>query len=109
MTDENDRKDENQLRKGDGRVLLKVVGRAAESLLWALAFFVSVAIPVLSAPVTNLGPIATAILLFYFGIPATVIGFILGIFFGKPPLANRALLVILCLGIMTYGWFILMN
>ena len=70
--------------------------------------FFSVMIPVWSAPATNLGPIATYLGLIFIAIPASVIGFILGIFFGGPRLANRALLVILCLGLMAY-LFIRMN
>ena len=101
MTNENDRKDENQLRIGFCMV--------AATLSWPLASFVSAAIMILSAPITNLGPIVIFVGFIYYAIPAAVIGAILGIFFGAPRLANWALLVILCLGIMTYGWFILMN
>ena len=96
MTNENDRKDENQFRYG--------LCMVAATLSWPLAFFFSVAIPVWFAPITYLGPLATAYGLVFNAIPAGVIGAILGIFFGAPRLANWALLVILCSGLMAYAF-----
>ncbi len=100
MTDNNDRKDENQPQKG--------VSRVGEACLWALALFFSAMIPVWSAPASNLGPIATYAGLIFFAVPASVFGFILGLVFGGQRLADRALLVILCLGLMTF-MFVLAN
>ncbi len=104
MSDENDRKDENQ---HSGFFSDKFLVRK-EAWLWALAAFVSATIPISLAPATTLGPIATVGMFIIYAVPASVIGLILGFFFGRPRLANRALLVILCLGLMTI-MFILMN
>ena len=100
MTNENDGKDEKQPQKE--------VNRVGEAFLWGPALFFSVMIPVWLAPASNLGPIATYFALIFYAIPASAIGFMMGIYYGGPRHANRALLVILCLGLMTI-MFILMN
>ena len=105
MTNENDGKDENQPQKG--------VGRVREAWLWALALFVSTIFRVVWTLVVGTGdggPIWAFAMITFIGIPASVIGFILGLGFGAPRLANsamgfilgRGILVILCLGLMTY-------
>ena len=105
MTDNNDRKDENQPQKE--------VGRVREAWLWALALFVSTIFRVVWTLVVGTGdggPIWAVTIIIYVGIPASVIGFILGLGFGALRLANsamgfnlgRGILVILCLGLMTY-------
>ncbi len=105
MTDENDRKDENQPQKGADQV--------REALLWAGALFVSTIFRVVWTLLYGTGdggPIWAIAMIIYIGIPASVIGFILGLGFGAPRLANsargfilgRGILVILCLGLMTY-------
>ncbi len=109
MTNENDRKDENQPQKG--------VGQVREALLWALALFVST-IPV--AVVTGFGgsgdggPLWAIGVIIFYGIPAAVMGFILGLGlgFGAPRLANsakvlilgRVILAILSLGLLLYSF-----
>ncbi len=94
MTDYNDRKDENQLRK-------RVAG-FAEPSMWALALFVSAMIPAWSAPESNLFPFLIPWIGLIFAIPASIIGYILGGVFGAPRLAKRAFLVVLCLGLWVY-------
>ena len=105
MTDENDRKDENQPQKGAGQV--------REALLWALALFVST-IPV--AVVTGFGgsgaggPLWAIGFIIFAGIPGSAMGFMLGLFFGAPRLTNSAkrfergrfILGILCLGYISF-------
>ena len=105
MTNENDRKDENQPQKGAGQV--------REALLWALALFVST-IPV--AVVTGFGgsgaggPLWAIAFIIITGIFGSAMGFMLGLFFGAPRLTNSAkrfewsrfILVILCLGYILF-------
>ncbi len=86
MTNENDRKDENQLRlEAQLENKLEVWRGCIEPLLWGLAFFVSAAIPVWSGLHWwggNLGPIVFAVAgvtLLIFTIPAFIIGLVLGL------------------------------
>ena len=102
MTNENDRKDENQPQKR--------VGGVREARWWALALFVSTIIPVVSTQFLRLGPFWSFGVIIYYGIPASVMGFILGWTFSLPRLSNsamglilgRVILVILCLVLMSY-------
>ena len=105
MTDENDRKDENQPQKR--------VGWVREGWLWALALFVSIILRIvwtLIVDTGDAGPLWAIAMIIFIGIPASVIGFILGLGFGAPRLANsamgfilgRGILVMLCLGLMRY-------
>ena len=101
MTDDNDRKDENQLRKG--------VDGFAEPLLWALALFVSAMIPFWSAQESNLFPFLLPWIGLIFAIPASIIGYILGGVFGAPMWPKRAALVVLCLGLWVYLEYFFIN
>ena len=109
MTNENDRKDENQPQKR--------VGGVREARWWALALFVSTIIPVVSTQFLQHGPFWSFGVIIYYGIPASVMGFILGWTFSLPRLSNsamglilgrvilvlgRVILVILCLVLMSY-------
>ncbi len=69
MTNENDRKDENQPQKR--------VGGVREARWWALALFVSTIIPVVSTQYQG-GPFWSFGVIIYYGIPASAVGFILG-------------------------------
>jgi hypothetical protein len=105
MTNENDRKDEDQPQDRYYQI--------CEAWLWALALFVST---IFVAVVTGfVGPRGGGYIwafgvIIYIGIPASVIGFILGLFFGAPRLTNSAkrferrrfILVILCLGYILF-------
>ena len=98
MTDDNDRKDENQLRKGVGRGF-------AEPLLWALALFVSAMIPFW--PLQEGGqwpPFIGRYLGLIVAVPAAIIGYILAGGFGAPSWPKRAFLVVLCVGVWGLGY-----
>ena len=103
MTNENDRKDENQLRL---EARLEVRQGCAEPLLWGLTLFVSAMIPGWSEldMTKNLWPIAivfTGVIGLIVAIPAFIIGLLLGrnLSHGWP---NRAGLVVLCVGLWAY-------
>ncbi len=103
MTNENDRKDENQLRL---EAQLEVRQGWAEPLLWGLALFVSALIPVSSKLDCwgDLGPIVTVVngvILLIVTIPAFIIGLVLGRYssHGWP---NRVGLVVLCVILWAY-------
>ncbi len=106
MTNENDRKDENQPQNGADRII--------EAWFWALALFVSTMIPAVVTGLQGGGPIWTVAIIIIVGIPAAGIGFVLGLIFGAPRLTNsakrfkrgRIILTILCLGFLSFlfGW-----
>ncbi len=107
MTNENARKDENQLRlEAQLEAQLEVRQGCTEPLLWGLALFVSALIPVWSGLHWwgNLGPIVFAVsgvTLLIFTIPAFIIGLVLGRYssHGWP---NRVGLVVLCVILWAY-------
>ena len=104
MTNENDRKNENQPQKG--------VGRVREGWLWALALFVSIISPLVLIGWQTGGPLWAIGVIIFYGIPASVMGLILGLVFGAPRLANsamglipgRVILAILSLGLLLYSF-----
>ena len=110
MTDENDRKDENQLRlearlENQLRLEARLEERpgCAEPPLWALAFFVSAMIPGWSEDImkSNIWPIAIAFKILVglmFAFPAALIGLGLGQF-SSQGWPYRAGLAVLCVGI----------
>ncbi len=107
MTNENDRKDENQLRlEAQLEAQLEVRQGCTEPLLWGLALFVSALIPVWSGLdwIQNLGPIAivvNGVIVLIVTIPAFIIGLVLGRYLshGWP---NRVGLVVLCVILWAY-------
>ena len=87
MTDKGARKGDNHNRK--------------EARLWALVFFGSVMLPIIMFP-GNLGPIAMVIGMITYALPASAIGFLTGMIFGSPRLANRICLAALGIGLSAY-------
>ena len=103
MTNENDRKDENQLRL---EARLEVRQGCAEPLLWGLALFVSAMIPGWSKldMTMNLWPIGI-VLNIMTGLIVAIPAFIIGLVLGRKSShgwSNRAGLVVLCVGLWAY-------
>ena len=104
MTSENDRKDEDQPEDRYYQI--------SEAWLWALALFVSTIFVALwtGLKADGGGPIWTVAVIIFAGIPASGMGFILGMVFGAPRLTNsaerfiqrRGILALLCLGVMSF-------
>ena len=87
MTDKGARKGNNHNRK--------------EARWWALVFFGSVMLPIIMFP-GNLGPIAMVIGMITYALPAAAVGFLTGMIFGSPRLANRICLAALGIGLSAY-------
>ncbi len=79
-----------------------------EARLWALVFFGSVMLPIIMFP-GNLGPIAMVIGLITYALPASAIGFLLGMIFGSPRLANRICLAGLGIGLSASMFYYLIT